>query len=420
MILKSDPAVQSNRFLRRCCLFYLCALIGFWVISVSQTYVSTRLAHQSFSVKSLLFHDSEYRFSDFQFVAATRRMGSGSPSIVYPAPMMCGYVIFFSLFAAPLKAYLIFVAISAAAGMSLLGVTLASAKGHRLLLVGVVCATAVLWFPLYFLLERANMEGLLWTVSLVGLTAFLARRYTTAALLFALTASMKLYPGLLVLLLLARKRYRDLAIFLVAAAVFTLAALRVLGPSIPQAFNEMKAGVKIQNDTYLMNYRSDVLRFDHSLFAGIKDLLFIPYGHDRAALHRHFLLIESFYIPLAAAGFAACYWFWIRKLPLLNQAMSLIFLSVLLPVVSYEYTLIHVYFAWGLFLMFLARDVATGRSSISWRTAGIVLASFALIFAPALHIPIAGQLKMCALLALLLIVLNVPMHSSLLDDPEGA
>ena len=84
----------------------------------------------------------------------------------------------------------------------------------------------------------------------LGLTAFVYRRHGTAAI--ALAASMKLFPGVLLLLLLARKRYKGLAISVVAFAVFTVAALRLLGPSIPEEAAEVRAGLATMSATHIL------------------------------------------------------------------------------------------------------------------------------------------------------------------------
>ena len=102
----------------------------------------------------------------------------------------------------------------------------------------------------------------------------------------------------------------------------------------------------------------------------------------------------------------------------MNQAIALIVLAVTVPYISFEYTLNHVYFAWALFLLFLARDVATGRESIPWPAAAVMLASLAFVFALGPAGREAGQLKTCALMALLLIAFTVPMRSSLLEDEK--
>ena len=295
-------------------------------------------------------------------------------------------------------------------------VALSSSSANRLLLTGTVSASLILSYPLMYLVERANMEGILWAVLALGLTAFVYRRHGTAAVLFALAASMKLFPGVLLLLLLARKRYKELAISVVAFAVFTVAALRLLGPSIPEEVAEVRAGLATMSATHIMAYLGTEIRYDHSLFAIVKQSLHVPYAMDVATLNGKIQAAALPYSLLAISGFVALYWFRIRKLPLLNQAIVLIVVSVTLPYMSSEYTLNHVYFAWALFMLFLARDVATGRESIPWPAAAAMLASFAFVFALGPFGRYAGHLKTGALMVLVFTASAVPMHSALLED----
>lgn len=418
-MLQIRPATPENRFVRRCCAFYLLALIGFWVLSVSVMYARAHGRNDPFSVNSLFFRGGEDAFRDFlNFDPLTERFAKGGPlpTLVYPAPMMCGYLLFTRLFHAPLIAYLRFIVIFAASGAAGLIVALSSSSANRLLLTGTVSASLILSYPLMYLVERANMEGFLWAVLALGLTAFVYRRHGTAAVLFALAASMKLFPGVLLLLLLARKRYKELAISVVAFAVFTVAALRLLGPSIPEEAAEVRAGLATMSATHILAYLGTEIRYDHSLFAIVKQLLHVPYGMDVAALNGKIQAAAVPYSLLAISGFVALYWFRIRKLPLLNQAIVLIVVSITLPYMSSEYTLNHIYFAWALFMLFLTRDVGTGRESIPWPAAAAMLASFAFVFAPGPFGRYGGLLQTCALMVLLFTASTVPMHSAFLED----
>jgi hypothetical protein len=382
-------------------------------------YTRAHSRNEPFSVNSLFFRGGEDVFRDFlNFDPVTERFGKdGSlPTIVYPAPMMCGYLLFTRVFTAPLSAYLGFIVISATSGAAGLIVVLSCSRPNRLLLAGVVSVSLVLSYPLMYLVERANMEGFLWAVLALGLTAFVCRHHKTAGALFALAASMKIFPGVLLLLLLARKRYKELAISVVAFAVFTVIALRLLGPSIPREAAEVRAGLATMSATHLMTYLDTEIGYDHSLLAIVKQLLYVRYRRNVVALNSKIRAAALPYSLLVISGFVVLYWFRIRKLPLLNQAIALIIASVILPYMSSEYTLNHVYFAWALFLLFLARDVAAGRESIPWPAAKMMLASFAFVFAPGPFGPYAGQLKACALMLLLFVASTVPMRSSLLED----
>jgi hypothetical protein len=395
----------------------LIALIGFWALAVAGSYAKACRMQRPFSANGFFVLDAQYSFNDFtNFDPVTERMKSIElPTIVYPAPMMCGYLIFTRLFAAPLRAYLVFIGISVAVTTVVLALALSACRSLRVLLFVVVGVSVVLSFPLLFLVERGNMESIVWLLLALGLVAFLTRHYTAAALAIALAASMKLFPGVLLLLLVAKKRYRDFAVSIVAIAIFTLVALQLLGPSIPVAAEEVITGLKRLNEVVLMKYRPFEIRVDHSFFSVIKQILHFANRNDPATVN---LTIQGFGIPyalFALPGFAAIYWFRIRKLPLLNQVIALIVFAVTIPYVSFEYTLVHVYLLWGLFLLFLARDVATGRAAVPLPAALAMLTAFAFVFAPDLPVSYAGQLKTCALLILLLVSLTVPIQSPLFD-----
>ena len=427
MIPESNAATPGARFVRRCCVFYLCALIGFWILSVGQFYTKAHERKQPFSLTSILFKARAYSFTDFlDFDPVTERVVGRGPNnaeyqlvIPYPAPMMCVYILFNRVFREPLYAYLLFIIISVtAAAAGLIAALFSSA--NRWQLAGVVGVSAILSYPLIFLLERGNMEGFVWAVLAVGLTAFVLRHHKTAGVLFALAASMKLFPGLLLLLLFARKRYKELVVSVVAFGVFTVIGLWTINPSIPAAIGEVRAGLAKLSESHLAGYRYDEIGYDHSLFSILKQVLFLSHRHDPddPALNSDIRAAALPYMLLVLPVLPAVYWFRIRKLPLLNQAIALIVLAVTIPYISFEYTLNHVYFALALFLLFLARDVATGRESIPWPAAAVMLASLAFVFALGPAGREAGQLKTCALMVLLLVAVTVPMRSSLLDDEK--
>src|SRR5260370_31073662 len=281
MMSQISSATPDGRFVRRCCVFYLLALIGFWIFSVCVRYARAHWRNDPFSVNSLFFLERQDAFRDFlNFDPATERMRgeAGYLPICYPAPMMCGYVLFTRVFARPLNAYLAFLAIFAVSGAAFLMLALSASKTNRLALAGVVSVSLVLSYPLLFLLERANMEGIVWVVSALGLAAFVARHHKTAGELFVLAASMKIYPAVLLVLLVARKRYKAAAISVVAIDVLTVIALRLLGPSIPGEVEEVRAGLAHLSATHILAYLGTEIRYDHSLFPIVKHLFDVPYG----------------------------------------------------------------------------------------------------------------------------------------------
>jgi hypothetical protein len=182
-------------------------LVGFWILSLGEMYVRLRWRNSQFKANSIFFADGKDRFRDFtnfdpiteRFIAYRYEGGArievGYPTIGYPAPMMCGYLLFTRVFPVPLYAYLAFIVISVTLGATRLALALSASSTIRFPLLSVLAVSVILSYPLMCLLERANMEGFIWAVLALGFTAFVARHHLTAGLLFALAASHRICTG---------------------------------------------------------------------------------------------------------------------------------------------------------------------------------------------------------------------------------
>jgi hypothetical protein len=219
--------------------------------------------------------------------------------------------------------------------------------------------------------------------------------------------------------------------FVVAVAatiVFNVLALVGVGPTIRQAALDSTKSAPWLINNYILA-RNDP-EFDHSVFQATKSFiqLYLDVSkksplQERPAFERA-LRVYNILIPL---GIVALYWFRLRRLPLLNQFMAYLLLCVLLPYVSGDYTLVHVYLVWGAFLLFLLCDVATARIKIPAAAIYVILFSCAVTFVPLNYIQLGGgihprsiaaQVKTVFLILILLTVLRVPMPSSLFGDLE--
>ena len=141
--------------------------------------------------------------------------------------------------------------------------------------------------------------------------------------------------------------------------------------------------------------------------------------HPAAAAPTQFAKLVFWYSMAAPMLFASVYWFRLRGLPLLNQFVCLMLLAVLLPYVSYEYTLVHVYLCFGVYLLYLLERTAAGAARLS--RGGVIgaMVLFALVIAPLARLTgyhFEGQVKCLLLLGLLAIFLVNPMPSRLFQD----
>jgi hypothetical protein len=348
----------------------------------------------------------------------------------YPAPTLYAFAFFVRLFHHPLRAYLIFVFLSFLLAASFLSLRVNRAT-HKKLPQIAIWSTLLLGFPLQFLIDRGNIEGVIWVLVLLGIVAYTRNRMLTSAMLWSLAASMKIFPGLLFVLFLARRKLGVFVVAIAATVALSLLALAGIGPTIHQAAVDSSISTAFLADNYIIPH--DNAGFDHSLFQAAKHVIYaatwahkgsnVPLVIRTRPANEKALRIYNIVIPLAAV---LLYWFRLRRLPLLNQFIAYIVLCVLLPYVSGEYTLVHLYIAGGAFLLFLLDDVATARVTIPARAIYLILFSCAVIFVPLSYLVIGGsanrtfafgsQMKTIFLILILLTVLRVPMPSSLFGD----
>lgn len=202
----------------------------------------------------------------------------------------------------------------------------------------VVILVATSW-PLLFLIERANIEAIVILLNFGGSLAYWRDRPKTAAVLWGLAASIKIYPVVLLVLFFNRKQ---VASALVGFGTFVSALLLSfwwVGPTIPIAAEGTVHGISGFVSSYANHSRTTELRWDHSYLALIKGPLSIARFH----LSRDVTRIGSAYLVAAVLLSIILYFTHVRRLGRLNQFVLLSMAMVSLPPVSYDYTLCHLY-----------------------------------------------------------------------------
>jgi hypothetical protein len=421
---ESRSGRSGPQFVRRCLIFYLAALAFFWAIAITATFERLHLQNKPFSVYSMAFNNAEQRFNDFtDFDPIDERFhtSTGVKGQNYPAPMICVYLLFTRNFHHPLRGFLLL--LGALFAMSGIGVAVIGylSSYNKWLLALASLLTVGIGYPFLFVIERGNMEGVIFGLCAGGMLAFFMRRYLVAGIFIALAASMKIFPIVLLGLLLARKRYREFTWSVLLIVPLQILAFWIIGPTIPEAFADVRRGMGNLSRNYFVAYSSGVMGFDHSLFAMIKQILHVRLRED--ALDSLLLSITPWYTAFACLGFLALYFFRIRNLPIVNQAMILPILAVMLPYVSFEYTLMSLFLTWTIFILYLARDVSIESEQISSRTAFCILGLLAFLFTPVQYLRggsqvYGGAFQTAALLALTAMIAMNPMRSTYFEQPD--
>jgi hypothetical protein len=282
----------------------------------------------------------------------------------------------------------------------------------------VACLTLTSW-PLLFLYERANIEIVIWLLAALGVWALLRRHPLLAAMLFGVAASIKLYPIVLLALLLSRKHAHA---FLAGVATFLLAMLGsfyYVGPTIAIAWHGTVNGISGFVSNYAATAHSE-LATDHSFLACIKQFASNPPFH-----HTDFSACSRCYVVIALSGAALLFLLRVRRLPLLNQILFVMICMVALPPVSYDYTLVHLYVPFALFVLACIRSAQARDGLPDADTPGFkrALLCFGLLFTPQfflLHrtLNLNGALKSMALAGLLLLLSRHPIHDPDLLTPQ--
>jgi len=360
-------------------------------------------------------------------------LGSGGPLYIYPAPgAFVNKALLYSFPGHPVRPFLVFLAICITGFAVVAWRAARTTKAVRLPVAAAIVTTAALGYPLIFTADRGNIEGVVWALVAAGLCFLLRSRYLTAALLIGLAASIKPFPFLFLLLLLPRRRYKEAALGLVTAGLVTIAALTYLGPNPWKAYQELKPNVSDYLHQYVWNLRSvQEERFNHSLLDGMKSAaLTVEMGGFRphkaisevpklraepGGWHVARTLARVYpYIAIAGLGLLIAVFY---RMPILNQMTALAVAVALIPPCSADYTLLEIYLPFGALLVFLSREVAAGKATMSHASLLTLAVLYALLFSPLTFLALyAGDAKLLLLLGLLFVAARTPMASKYFGD----
>lgn len=327
---------------------------------------------------------SHYHQLDFFSTAKTR-----GTVFSYPAPVGLLYEMFFLW---PAHAHLLYVAIT-----TTLFLTLAALLGRAMVrrgtsLIGTsffLATSFLMSYPFWLNYLLGNLEIMIVVILGFGVVAFLRGHFYIAAALIGVAGSMKLFPFVFLGLFLSRRQYRQFAAAIVTGAALYPASIWMECPSFAVAREGMRAGAEAMSEGLILRWHATETGFDHSLF-----------GFTKQIVHRRFedlmpVRFLDIYMVVAALAGVAIYFLLIRRLPVLNQILSLYIAAILLPPMSHDYTLLHLYIPWGLFILFAVDCKKEGR-----RIPGLlaVFVCFGLLFAPESEFiyhgaRLAGQIK---------------------------
>jgi hypothetical protein len=264
-----------------------------------------------------------------------------------------------------------------------------------------VGVTALMSYPLLFVLQRWNIEILLWFISSVAVWSFFTGRTTVASVFTGLAASLKFYPFIFLGLLLPRRKYAAFALGVAVSVGVTVLALYGIGPTIAAAAKWDSEQIAAFGKYFVGALWA--LGYDHSFYGLFKT----------ATMHWHpnYIVWAHRYTITMAIVCTVLYFVRIWRLPLPNQILVLSVLCVTLAPISYDYTLLNLYPAFAM-LVVLALRAERGAPLVPHLMAYMIL--FAMIFTPQSYVIFravryGAQVRAICLLVLLILALISPI-----------
>ncbi|HEY5329590.1 MAG TPA: glycosyltransferase family 87 protein [Acidobacteriaceae bacterium] len=319
-----------------------------------------------------IFGDLTEYFSTFRLVHTAAFFDSTSlvyPAVAYPPFGAAMFAVLYA-FSRPVVAYMALAGLWMA--LAWLGVRRALLREGVGRVVALMFPVSILVasFPIEGLLQRANVELFLWIFTAMGMWAYLRGRDDAAAILWGLAAAGKFYPVILLVLFLPRKKMRAFGLGVAAFIAATLASAAYFGPTIRVALQGALHNTFGYQGVRVAEWGRHDLGTNHSFFTLLKVVV--------VALHGSTAHLALPYYACGAVVFAAVFFGRVRKMPVANQLLAVTLFMVMLPTISYFYTLTHLYAPW-LVLVFLA--VRAAKAGVEIRGLSTTILLFVPVFA---------------------------------------
>ncbi len=289
----------------------------------------------------------------------------------YPAPAIFALLPFYqvaghSTVAHAYAAYVLFTLLAFAVAACLFARALLRAGLDALQSVVFTAATALCSWPMYFALQRGNIEAFTWMISALAIWLLATDWLWLSAIAMGIAGSLKIYPLLFAALFLRRDRWRQLLLAVATALVVTVIGLYFLDPNLRESWHWTAFGVRKWTRDYGENFGTGT--WDHSLFGLAKAFLHAGTPHWTLWLRRYYLIAGSAALVL---------YFGARRLSEANVVLLISCAAVSLPPTSFDYTLSLLYIPFAWLVLAAVRGARTGQS-MRGLTAVLCLLAFAL------------------------------------------
>ena len=274
-----------------------------------------------------------------------------------------------------------------------------------------VLITGLCSYPFYFEFARGNVEIFMWMITAGAVYAILKDRVWLGASLLGIAIAMKIYPFVFVGLLFSRRKYAPIVFSILVAAAYSILSLWIVCPDISIASQGINHGLDSYRVLYVVPYRPLFSGVDHSLYALIKRIL------GARPFDEYVVILKGYMLTTALTGLVL-YFARIRRMPMINQVLCLTIASILLPPVSFDYTLIHLYVPFVMVAVMLVNQNRRGQTQT--RGVSTMIVCFIVLLSQIGEIilhgdRLGGQIKAVVLLTLFILGVVVPFADEFED-----
>ena len=207
--------------------------------------------------------------------------------------------------------------------------------------MGYVILLTVTSYPLLFLLDRGNSEGILFIFLCLFVYLYKKRKFLLSAIPLSFAIGMKLYPAVFLVLFISDRKYREFVWCILLTIGITALSLFLMSGGVISSLSGLVSNLNSFQETHVIAGGSSF--YNHTLFNLLSHTLYRTAYLKEAFIHPYLVIAFILFVLTASYVILVEKEFW-KKVTLLVLAM------IVLPYVSYDYTLIHLYIPLVLFV----------------------------------------------------------------------
>jgi hypothetical protein len=198
-----------------------------------------------------------------------------------------------------------------------------------------------LTFPFLFLIDRGNIEGILF-LFLYFFIYFKDKKPLVSSILLACAISLKVYPAVFLILFLSEKKIKETFVSILGVLILTFVSLLFHKGGFMENFQFIRSGFGINEIKYFANDNKYLLS-GVSLFSPVKIVLYYLGRTILPDVQKWGNLLQVYSIGvLFLSGLLVIYVLFIEK-QVWKKTAVLVFMMLLFPYISFDYKLINIF-----------------------------------------------------------------------------